>query len=374
MDPLRRFHEVVGERHEYALRWKREKGAPVFGVLGDYVPEEMIYAAGILPVRILGGHEPPHLADPHISPDKWCFLCRDCLAEGLSGKYRYLDGLIITVSCFHLQQSFDSWVQHSPLRYTYCLDMPFYVQGRLARECFTREMEQFRHSLEKWMGDPISPDRLTKAIQIYNKNRQGMRTVYHSRRSNPSWVSGSQAMEMVLASMLMDKEEHNGLLENLIDHAARSVQSPHPGIRLMVIGAESNDTEVVRLIESLGAEVVADVHSLGTRYFWNDISLNGNPVSSIASRYLGKIPLPQMDFPSYTHASTSLRFAKDFNVQGAIFLLNTHCDPFQWEIPIVGRMFEENKIAFMTLELDPIGSSAKTQVRLEAFIEMLKQE
>ena len=107
---LQRFNEIVVNRHEYALEWKRKTGSLVFGCLGDYVPEEIIYAAGILPVRIFGSHSPAYTADPHISPDKWCPFCRSCLAEALAGKYMYIDGIVSGLSCFHLQQSFDSWL------------------------------------------------------------------------------------------------------------------------------------------------------------------------------------------------------------------------------------------------------------------------
>ena len=99
---LAQFQNVIDHRHEYARQWKKEKGALVFGFFGDYVPEEIIYAAGILPVKIFGSRKATSIADAHISPDKWCFFCRDCLEEGLSGRYDYLDGLVITVSCFHL--------------------------------------------------------------------------------------------------------------------------------------------------------------------------------------------------------------------------------------------------------------------------------
>jgi benzoyl-CoA reductase subunit C len=373
MEVIEKFHEVVSHRHEYAEQWKGEKGRPVLGCFCDYVPEEVIYAAGILPVRILGGHEPQSIADVHISPNKWCPFCRHCLAQGLAGKYHYLGGIVTTLSCFHLQQSFDSWQKHVPVAYSYFLDMPFYVQGHLAHECFTREIEQFVSSLEKWTGRPVSQSALKEAIKTYNKDRQLMRRVYQQRKFANPRVSGVEAMEMVLASMLMDKEEHSHLLEQMLEKVAHDTSGAVSGIRLMVIGAESEDTETVRLIESLGANVVVDAHFIGTRYFWNDVSLDGNPIRSIAARYLEKPPYPQEDFPKSLGVAHAVRLAKDFDVQGAIMLLNTYCDPFQWEIPLLSRQFEENSIPLMVLDLNPIKPDAQMRNRLEAFIEMLGQ-
>ena len=75
----------------------------------------------------------------------------------------------------------------------------------------------------------------------------------------------------------------------------------------MIVGAETNDVEAVRMIERLGATVVADSHSSGARHFWNDVSENEDPTASIADRYMDKIPLPQMDFPE----RRSVRYAVD---------------------------------------------------------------
>ena len=42
------------------------QGGKVLGYFCTYVPEELVYAAGILPVRILGIHEPQDVTEPYI--------------------------------------------------------------------------------------------------------------------------------------------------------------------------------------------------------------------------------------------------------------------------------------------------------------------
>jgi benzoyl-CoA reductase subunit C len=371
---LQRFIQIVVNRHEYALEWKRKTGSLVFGCFGDYVPEEIIYAAGILPVRIFGSHSPSYTADPHISPDKWCPFCRSCLAEALAGKYKYIDGIVSGLSCFHLQQSFDSWIIHLPSSFSFFLDTPFYTQNKLSIECFTEETRRFVDSLEKYTGKKISRESLNKSIQIYNRNRQLMRTIYELRKLSSPPISGVQAMEMVMAGMLMYKEEHNELMSGLINNISGKRILNNNDTRIMIIGAESDDIEIIRLVESLGGSVVIDSHSIGTRYFWNDILPIGEPVTNIAARYINRISMPQMDFPEHKQAELSLKLAKDYNVKGVIIPINMHCDPFQWDVPVFSRLFQENHIPFMTLQLDALTPSVQTQNRLEAFIEMLKAE
>ena len=67
--------EVTADRHQYATEWKRRTGGKVVGLLCSYVPEEIIYAHGMLPVRILGDLGVQRLTDTYISDD-WCPNCR----------------------------------------------------------------------------------------------------------------------------------------------------------------------------------------------------------------------------------------------------------------------------------------------------------
>ena len=61
---IEEFQEWYQNRHDFARRWKEENpDGKVLGYFCTYVPEEILYAANILPVRILGSHEPPALAE-----------------------------------------------------------------------------------------------------------------------------------------------------------------------------------------------------------------------------------------------------------------------------------------------------------------------
>ena len=111
---LDRFSRTVKERHDYARAWKERTGGKVVGYFCSYVPEEVFYALGVLPVRILGSHEPQDLTERHIF-GMFCPYSRDVLAQGLSGRYDYLDGLVFAHCCPHIRQSYESWRIHRPV-------------------------------------------------------------------------------------------------------------------------------------------------------------------------------------------------------------------------------------------------------------------
>ena len=116
------FTNLYNDRHEYARQWKERTGGKVIGTFCTYVPEELMLALNILPVRILAGHEPLMNTERHIT-SMYCPFCRGCLSQGLKGTYDYLDGIVIAQSCLHIRQTFNSWKLHIPISFSYYLNM-----------------------------------------------------------------------------------------------------------------------------------------------------------------------------------------------------------------------------------------------------------
>ena len=54
-DQFRNWYE---KRHDYARDWKVRTGGQVVATMCTYTAEELLIAAGMLPVRVLGAHEP----------------------------------------------------------------------------------------------------------------------------------------------------------------------------------------------------------------------------------------------------------------------------------------------------------------------------
>ena len=114
-------------RHDYARDWLEKNDGEVVGCFCSYTPEEFVYAAGHLPVRMLGSHEPQDVTEPHIF-GMFCPFCRDVLAQGLKGRFSYMKGITIAQSCIHLRQSFTSWRNHVPVDFAHYIYMPNKVQ------------------------------------------------------------------------------------------------------------------------------------------------------------------------------------------------------------------------------------------------------
>ncbi|MCK4481703.1 hypothetical protein KAU55_00645, partial [Candidatus Bathyarchaeota archaeon] len=58
MELLELFRPLISADNKFIREWKR-RNKPVLGYACSYTPEEIIYAGGILPIRVLGSLEPP---------------------------------------------------------------------------------------------------------------------------------------------------------------------------------------------------------------------------------------------------------------------------------------------------------------------------
>jgi benzoyl-CoA reductase subunit C len=368
------FKEWCDARHEYAREWKQKnpKGK-VIGYFCTYVPEEILYAVDILPVRILGSHEPQDVTEPHIF-GMYCPFCRDCLAQGLKGRYDYLDGIMIAQSCLHIRQAFTSWQLHIPVGWSYYLPMPNNLQSRFTLPYLRGELETFKKSLEKWLGKKISDSDLDKGIEIMNHNRGLMKQVYETRKQNNPPLTGLEAMYIVVSNQMICKREHSVALEEMLKKLPQRKLERETGARLMLVGSEDDDTEFVRMVESVGATIVVDDHCTGSRYFWNETKKDNDRLKAIAERYVTRPACPSKDWPQRTRLPHLLKLAREYNVQGAVLIQQKFCDPHELDIPATDRMFKENDIPTLFLEFDVTVPVGQFKTRVEAFLEMLSQE
>ena len=367
------FKDWYENRHEYAKKWKERTGGKVIGYFCTYVPEEILYAANILPVRILGSHEPQDVSEQHIFA-MFCPFCRDCLAQGLKGRFDYLDGIMIAQSCLHIRQAYTSWDLHIPIDFKYYLPHPMNVQSPHAIPYLTEELKQFKKSVEEWIGREISEDDIKRGIEIMNANRNLLQKIYDLRKSSNPPLTGLEAMTMVVSAQMTDKLEHNRELESVLQKLpSRNVDNS--GERLMIIGSEDDDTEFIDMVENLGARIVIDEHCTGTRYFDKEIKISGDLLNSISERYIKRIPCPSKDWPQRTRLDHIVQLAKDYNVQGAIIMQMKFCDPHELDTVAIKEKLEKDVgIPTIFLEFDVTVPMGQFKTRVEAFLEILREE
>jgi benzoyl-CoA reductase subunit C len=378
---IEQFQSWYENRHEYQKEWKDRTGGKIVGYFCTYVPEEIFYAFDVLPVRILGSHQIQDVTEPHLFA-MFCPFCRDVLAQGLKGKYDYLDGIVIGQSCIHLRQAFTSWEIHKNPGWSHYLPMPSHVQNPKRSIPFLRaEYELLIKKLEELTGKTITDDDLKKGIKIMNDMRVAMKEIYEFRKQDNPPITGLEAMYMACSQFFTDARDWLAVANKVKEELKTRKLDRDQGKRLMLVGSENDDIEFINMVETLGeresvgATIVVEEHCTTTRYFWDEVEENAeNPLTAIATRYVKRTPCPSKDWPQRTRLARILEFAKDFNVDGAIIIQQKFCDPHETDIPFVRKFLEENDVPTYFLEFDVTTAVGPFAIRVEAFLETLEAE
>ena len=363
------FKRIVENRKEYALDWKKRTGGMVLGYFDTYFPEELAYAAGMLPVRMMAEKEPDQISAKWIYSS--CYPVKALTNQILLGRYDYIDALVVTEGCNWMYNAFEVAMNNKPDLLTHYLFFPDHIDAPTSKDLLVSELKVFRRILGEWTGNEISDEALDQAIEVYNKNRRLLRKIYELRRMYRSVILGSEAMTVMLADQLMDKAEINVLLEEFV----RNLEERTPGedrIRLMLLGSETWSTDLEEMVESLGANIVVDDLDNGASYCWNEIIPLKDREMAVALRYLGRPHSALKDNNWRRRPQRIFELSEDYAVDGALIAKQIYCHPHGLDNYEIWKLLRERGIPFHYFERDLTLPGEETRLRLNAFLSMIR--
>ena len=371
-ETLEDVRRLVETKHDRARDFKKQTGRKIIGYTCPYVPVEIVSAAGALPVWILGNTETVVEAGTYIQ-SYFCRYMHNLLDQGLRGVYDYLDGIVVPRVCDAMQSFYEHWVRYIDTPYKWFLQHPFVTDTSSALTYWTTELTAFKESLEEFTGRQIPNDDLRSAINVYNTNRSLLRQLHDLQRRNQVPISGTEVLYVLLSGLTIPVEEHNKLLQELLQGLPVRRDAPKGKYRLMLIrGCLAEDAMLsLQEIEKLGGIIVTDVTCSGRERFSKDVPTEGDPLSAIALRYLRGVRCTEYSpmEPLFEHV---LRTAKDHKIQGAIFLLEKYCDPYCLAYPDLRKALEEQRIPSLLIETGEIAMPlGQVRTRTQAFFEMI---
>ncbi|MCX5998779.1 MAG: 2-hydroxyacyl-CoA dehydratase family protein, partial [Chloroflexi bacterium] len=153
------------------IRDWQSRGKKVVGFFCSYVPEEILYAGGILPYRVRATNCPGStaLADVYVSHLNCAFM-RSCLQFAYEGRYEFLDGFVFTDSCDHIRRLYDVMRETGHFPFMYLIGVPHKV-GEEAVGFYKGEIARFRDAVEKAFGVELTEDGLRDAMDVYAETR-----------------------------------------------------------------------------------------------------------------------------------------------------------------------------------------------------------
>jgi len=287
---------------------------------------------------------------------------------------------VVPHGCDSMVRSYSVWNYSLNLPYFHFLNIPSVVKES-AFEFFQAELGTFRKTLEKFTGRKIREEDLVEAIRLHNENRDKARALYDLRKSAPPLLSGVELTKTLTAGSSLPVKEANALFDEVIQEVrARQAAPLKKGPRILLDGPCVDNIDLIRLVEELGANVVADTTCNGARDSLPKV-LPGEPIEAIARRYLDKVNCPKTyrenkegNFASDIRARFGDigHYASEFKADGAILYVYKFCDPFGFEVPARRAYYESIKLPVLYLEdLYSAGTIGQLRTRIQAFLEMI---
>ncbi|MBT6136464.1 MAG: benzoyl-CoA reductase subunit C, partial [Rhodospirillaceae bacterium] len=273
-----------------ARQWKEaEPGRKVIGYMPVYIPREIIHAAGMLPLGVLGGGDQLEVIHGDAYYQSYiCRIPRSTIELGVSGRLDFVDGMLFPSICDVIRNLSGMWKMMFPEVYAKYFDVPQTYEDEIGGRFYENEITDFLHDIEEIGGRKVSEADLRNSIEVYNQNRRLIGQLYELRARTPWQAPAAEVYVVVRAGMVLPVEEHSRLVEQYIAAAEAESRPVRDNCRVIVQGSfcEQPPLNLVKSIEMAGCYIVDDDYMLVTRWLMDDVPLEGDPIANLASSFL----------------------------------------------------------------------------------------
>jgi benzoyl-CoA reductase subunit C len=356
---------------KWAHEWQKQ-GKKVIGVLDTLIPEEVIYAAGMLPWRIQGTwQEDVSLAMMYRLPQTCSFL-NHVMQSLLNGEYDFLDGMVSSNRDEDYLHFHAYWKLLSKTPFAYIMDVPF-VESEASRQRFAMKIRGLMSALENFFNVKIDDASLRKAIMVYDKSRTLLKQLYEMRKREIPPLTGGEFLSLTTAATVMPRDEFNRQLEDLLPYLEnRKASVSHTRPRILLTSDLLDNPAFIDIVEEAGCLVAMDDMDTGSRYIWEEVGdSSGDPAQALATRYLKNHSARMMNWQEQVDYLVAR--VKEFDIDGVLDLPDMYDYPGEFRKPFMEEKLKEAGIPEQSFEREyHLANTGQLKTRIEAFLEMLE--
>ena len=364
------FGEIAGNP-KAQLEKTLAAGKKAVGVLPAFCPEELVYAAGMLPFGIWGADRTVSESNRYF-PAFYCSILHTALELGIRGELNGLSAVLIPACCDSLKGMVSNWKYAVP-------DIPFihvsYAENRKLSAGITYTKSQYRKilgRLEEIAGCPVSDADIRAAVLVYSENRNALADFSRAAAKHPASVSPTRRCAVFKAGYFMDRQAHTALVRELTEALNALPAEAWSGLRVVTTGILSDAPGLLKILEDNQIAVVADqvLYESVTNGTWTRFT--PDPMEGIAQR-LGMIEGSSLLYdPEKQRGRSLVELAKSTRADGVIWMMTKFCDPEEFDYVPVRQMLADAGIPLLTIETDrQMTDYGQARSAVEAFVERL---
>jgi benzoyl-CoA reductase subunit C len=344
----------------------------ITGYFSNYIPEEIIAAAGLYPLRIIGFWDTSKSSQRSLF-NPVCSFVRDVFLAASSGEFAFLKNVIFPNSCDSLKVLRQMWEYEIKKPAAYTLLHPINADDDSV-EYFANQLEAFAGEMKMQSGVDFTDAELKKTIEKYNQTRGLLRQLYEIRKTN-AFLSGADAVAIMTAGLIMERDEYNAILRQIIGEIPRDNRKDKNLKRIMIMGPLTDNYAILEKIERFGAIIIADDITNGSRYCSRDVEMVGDLYENIARRYLFADPSPTLNSDIKTDRQAFECRIDGLDLDGVIYINQKFCEPHVHNYLSKLEILKKRGINVLMLEIEHAGLdvSERDLLRIESFIEITRR-
>ena len=386
------FENLLQEANIELVQKAKADGKYAIGYTCYFMPEVLLDLPGCFSVRLRAPRcTSPDIATYYMSA-RVCHYARSLLERALEGGFNFLDAQMATETCTgtcrfqeHLQQKHldsvkDMRIINNDNFFCEFSDVPF----KNNENGYAHFREQLRahvlQPLHEKLGIDVSDEAIMKTIERHNEVCRLINEIGDYRKLDNPTITGYEFHVIQLVSQVCPKE----LILPYLRETAEELKTREPDDRwpfrckVVLCGSENDDPDFTKLIESCGAEVVADRYCYGAVESRIPIVVKEGqePLDAIARHYLDTSNCPRF-MPQDTMRARKQRIAdlaRDYHADGVIVASNKFCEYWSYERVIDTVVLPRDfGLPVCSIEKEYINSaSGQLRTRFQAFVESIE--
>lgn len=380
------FEKLLEDANNELVRKGQSDGLRCIATVCENVPEPLLNLPGTFSVRLRAPRTGSLEMATYYMTSFLCEYSRALLERAIEGGFNFADGIVSPDGCTMMNRC----VENMELLKTMGRDKDkfFYEYMEIPMKCDENGLNLYvlqckNHILkplsEKY-GIDTSDAAIRKAVQQHNEICRLIREIGEFRKEEHPRITGYEYHILTMATYVAPKH----LLADMLKETLEEIKTRVPDMdknyraRVVFVGSEVDDVDVIKLVEESGAYVCADRFCYGSFPGRDEIALNDeeDALTQVCRAYISRGECPRyMDTAKMTGRREYVdKLAKEYKADGIIYEQMKFCDPWAYE-RMVGTVVMREEYGYPVLAVDrpySIGSSGQMRTRVQAFVESIE--
>ena len=383
---LQYFEDLLQEANNELIVKAKGEGKVCAAFLCENTPEPLMNLGNAFGVRLFAPNTGSMDIATYYMTSLLCENSRALLERAIEGGFKFADCLVAPDGCTMINRA----AENMELLHTMDADKPdfFYENMEIALKADENGVALMKLQcqnhiltpLAKHYGIDVSDAAIRAAVKEHNEICEIIQALGEFRKEAKPRITAYEFAVFTLATYVCPKYLiKDKLLETLEEVKTREPDDKLYRARVVLVGSEIDDVNLIKLIEDCGAYVCADRFCFGSFPGRVPIELGDeeDALTQVSRHYVMKAQCPRyMDMGKvYGRKAYVAELAKEFKADGVIYEQVSFCDPWAYE-KLLGSTMLQDDYGYPVLAVNRpynISSSiGQMRTRVQAFVESIE--